>query len=330
MLRGSVDKTYKFGGGGWVVVQSAAKWVLRQILRVPAVRQYLQSQIADEPTIRFAPPGHFYSPLPDLGQIEKEVGRLYSYPSADDGVQLNPDEQRRLLVALAEYHAAFDWGEQATPGRRFFLKNNRFQHGDAVVLYAMIRHFRPRRIIEVGSGFSSALMLDTNDRHGDLRMDLCFIEPYPDRLKSLLKEDDSTSTRLITAPVQEIPLAEFDALDQNDILFIDSSHVAKAGSDVNYLFFSVLPRLRHGVLIHIHDIFYPFEYPLTWLREGRAWNELYFLRAFLQYNPAFEIIFFNSYLGHQSPELIKEHLPLMGVNPGGSIWLRKTRYSREP
>lgn len=310
------------------MVKAAVKWMLRQLLRVPAVRQYVETQVATSPSIRFAPPGDFSSPLPDLGQVEQKADRLYSPPSADDGVELNADKQRRLLVELAEYYPGFDWGEQATPGRRFFLQNNFFGHGDAVILYAMIRHFRPRRIIEVGSGFSSALMLDTNGRYGDPKVELCFIEPYPDRLTSLLTKGDETSARLITSLVQDVPLTEFDALGPNDFLFIDSSHVAKVGSDVNHLFFSVLPRLRSGVLIHIHDVFYPFEYPLAWFREGRAWNELYFLRAFLQCNHDFEIVFFNSFLSHQSADLIREHLPLMSTNPGGSIWLRKTGHAR--
>jgi hypothetical protein len=310
--------------GGGIVPKAVAKWLLKQLLRVPSVRQYIQSQYkSDGPKIRFVPPGHFYSPLPDLEKIEKEIDRLYKSPSADDGVQLRPDEQRRLLVELSKYNAEFDWGEKATPGRRFFLDNNFFGGGDAAVLYSVIRHFRPNRIIEIGSGFSSALMLDTNDQHIASKMDLCFIEPYPDRLQSLLRENDTKSACLITAPVQDVPLAEFDSLDENDILFIDSSHVTKAGSDVNHLFFSILPRLRRGVLVHIHDIFFPYEYPLEWLREGRAWNESYLLRAFLQYNSAFEIILFNSYLGNQFPEFVKEHMPLLGVRSGGSIWLRK-------
>jgi hypothetical protein len=312
------------------MVNAAAKWFLRQLIRVPAIRQYLQYQVGPPGLNKpMPPPGPFDTPIPDLEEIEKYVGKIYETSSIDDSVRLNLDEQRRLLVAFAEYYPQFDWGEHATPRGRFYLKNGFFEHGDAVALYSMIRHFRPRRIIEVGSGFSSALMLDTNDRDCDPKMELIFIEPYPERLESLLKEEDKTSMRLIVAPVQDVPLETFDVLGANDILFIDSSHVAKFGSDVNYLIFSVLPRLQSGVLVHFHDIFYPFEYPLAWLREGRAWNEVYLLRAFLQFNSAFEVLLFNSYLWHQSVPLIKQHLPAMAVNPGGSIWLRKTSHTAE-
>jgi hypothetical protein len=129
---------------------------------------------------------------------------------------------------------------------------------------------------------------------------------------------------LIESDVQDVPLTRFEGLEANDVLFIDSSHVIKAGSDVVFLLSQVLPSLRPGVLIHFHDIFWPFEYPEEWLRGGRAWNEAYALRAFLQFNSRFEIVFFNSYLGIHEADALRFHLPLFLRNPGGSIWLRKT------
>jgi hypothetical protein len=119
-------------------------------------------------------------------------------------------------------------------------------------------------------------------------------------------------------------------LETDDILFIDSSHVTKVGSDVNQILFNVLPALRPGVLVHIHDIFWPFEYPAVWYAEGRAWNEIYLVRAFLEYNSAFEIVLFLSYLERRRPELITALMPLArrraagSPNLGGSsLWLRK-------
>jgi predicted O-methyltransferase YrrM len=305
------------------MIKKAARWIVSQLRPDSTRRKYVEHELLNDPTIRFAPPGHFYSPLPNVREIEEEADRFFNPALAEDGVRLDLQEQQRLLATLAEFSSQFDWPEDPVPGRRFFINNDYFGPGDALILYSMIRHFRPRRIIEVGSGFSSALMLDTNDRLGDPKMELCFIEPYPDRLESLLTKEDKKSVKLLAMPVQRVPLELFDALEANDILFIDSSHVAKIGSDVNHLFFSILPRLADGVLIHIHDIFYPFEYPREWLREGRSWNELYFLRAFLQYNSAFEVLLFNGYLWHHSASFIEARLPLMAINPGGSIWLRK-------
>jgi hypothetical protein len=119
-----------------------------------------------------------------------------------------------------------------------------------------LRYFKPKQIIEVGSGFSSALMLDVND--------IDFIDPYPHRLYSLLKEADAERHNVIADKVQNIDIGVFQKLKENDILFIDSSHVSKIGSDVNFLMFEVLPNIQSGVLIHFHDIFYNFEYPEYW------------------------------------------------------------------
>jgi len=115
----------------------------------------------------------------------------------------------------------------------------------------------------------------------------------------------------------------FDALSSNDILFIDSTHVSKTGSDVNRILFDILPRLSRGVFIHFHDVFYPFEYPKEWVYEGRAWNEDYILRAFLEYNDAFEIVLFGTWLAKFERDLLREMMPMTLENPGGSLWLRK-------
>jgi predicted O-methyltransferase YrrM len=300
----------------------------------PRIRQFFEQEftkthaILSNPQIRFAPPGHFYSPLPDPSIVDRERDRLYALPPVSDGVALNAEGQRHLLEELIPLAAAFDWPEEQTPGRRFFMKNDFYAYGDALLLFAMIRRFNPRHIIEVGSGFSSALMLDTNDLYCHSQIQLTFIEPYPDRLKCLLRPQDQKTTRLIAAPVQSVSVDLFDQLDANDFLFIDSSHVSKLGSDVNHMLFSVLPRLRPGVIVHVHDIFYPFEYPPAWVREGRAWNEVYLLRAFLQYNSVFEVLLFNAYLAYHYTDLIKRRLRLMSVNPGCALWLRRCAPSR--
>lgn len=185
----------------------------------------------------------------------------------------------------------------------------------------MIRHFQPKRIIEIGSGHTSALMLDTNERFMNQQTELTFIEPYPKRLHSLLKETDRTNCIILETPVQDVPASYFEQLQENDFLFIDSSHVSKIGSDVNHIFFDVLPVIKTGVIVHFHDVFWPFEYPLAWIKQGRAWNEAYLLRAFLQYNECFEIILFNQYLCSCFPEFYQQRTG--STQTGGSIWIRK-------
>ena len=185
----------------------------------------------------------------------------------------------------------------------------------------MIRFAQPKRIIEIGSGFSSFVMLDTNELFFDGRIRLTFIEPHGDRLRSRLKGNDLGVAEIISRRVQDVELARFDELGAGDILFVDSSHVSKAGSDVNHILFEILPRLSQGVLVHFHDMFYPFEYPLDWFARGDFWNEDYILRAFLQYNSAFKIRIRNQFLGTFHPEKLGESMPLCMKNIGGSLWL---------
>jgi hypothetical protein len=188
----------------------------------------------------------------------------------------------------------------------------------------MMRFLRPQRIVEVGSGYSSCAILDVNELFFDNAIACTFIEPYPQLLRSVIGNSDRRSIRLIGQKVQDADLNVFRELQASDILFIDSSHVSKTGSDLNYILFKILPLLKKGVYIHFHDIFYPFEYPRNWVNEGRAWNETYMLRAFLQYNQSFQIRFFSTYLLRQYPEIFKEGLPLCLKEPGGNLWIEKT------
>lgn len=193
------------------------------------------------------------------------------------------------------------------------------------MLYSMIRHFRPKRIIEVGSGYSSCATLDTNESFFGNAISCTFIEPYTDLLNSLIREEDKSRINIIPKRLEDVDEEIFTSLEENDILFIDSTHVSKINSDVNYLFFRILPLLRKGVIIHIHDIFYPFEYPKEWIYEGRAWNELYLLRAFLQYNDAYSILMFNSYISQFHPDMMAQEMPLFMRDSGSSFWMMKNK-----
>ena len=189
----------------------------------------------------------------------------------------------------------------------------------------MIRHFKPKQIIEIGSGFSSMVMLDTNELFFENQIKCTFIEPYPKRLYSLMKSSDKSLYTIIESDIQNISLDVFEKLESGDILFIDSTHVSKTGSDVNYILFEILPVLKTGVLIHFHDVFYPFEYPKKWVFNGVNWNENFLLRAFLMYNQQFEIILFTRYLVdlHSS---VFNNMPLClqsTSSSSSSFWIRK-------
>lgn len=271
---------------------------------------------------RFFPPGHFYSPLPSREETAEAFARGGFGPPFP-GVDLNEAGQLERLERFAGWYAEQPFPEEPTPGRRFHLANPSYGHFDAIMLYSMLREARPRRIIEVGSGFSSAAMLDLNDRVLGGAVEFTFIDPDMRRLRPLLREGDSGRVTLIERRVQEVPLETFAALGAGDVLFIDSSHVSKIGSDVNRLYFDVLPVLAPGVLIHIHDVAGNLEYPREWFDEGRAWNEQYLLRAFLMHNASYRIELFTGWLFNTRHAWFRERMPLCARGGGGQLWLRK-------
>lgn len=281
-----------------------------------------QARAAQSDWARFFPPGHFYSPLPSREEVAEAFARGgFGPPFAD--VDLNEPGQMARLERFAGFYPEQPFPEQAGEGRRFYLDNPSYGHFDAIMLYCMLREAQPRRVIEVGSGFSSAAMLDLNERCFGGAIGLTFIDPDMKRLRPLLRPDDERRVTLIEKRVQEVPLETFAALAENDVLFIDSSHVSKIGSDVNRLYFDVLPALAPGVLIHIHDVAGNLEYPAPWFEEGRAWNEQYLLRAFLMNNAAYRIELFSGWLFNTRHAWFREHMPLCARGGGGQLWLRK-------
>lgn len=273
---------------------------------------------------RFAPPGHFASPIPSLADIRAQATRLFGPPPRTiAGIDLDEAGQLALLAQLEPYYRDLPFGPERRPGLRYCFENPAYSYSDGIFLYCMLRHLRPARLIEVGSGYSSCLTLDVNALHFEGRMRCTFIEPYPERLLSLLDERDRREIDLIRKPLQDVPLSTFAELEANDVLFIDSSHVGKAGSDVNYLLFDILPSLRPGVHVHVHDVLHPFEYPLDWFEAGRAFNEAYLMRAFLSFNQAFRVVLFNTFLEHFHEARFAARMPLCLRNTGGSLWLAR-------
>jgi predicted O-methyltransferase YrrM len=238
---------------------------------------------------------------------------------------MNTDVQFQHLQDFFEMAHSLPFPEEKNGKTRFHYNNHSFAYADAITLHCMIRKYKPKRIIEIGSGFSSCVMADTNELFFDNSISLTFIEPYPDFFFSVLSQEDRRRFTVINQIVQEVDLSIFDTLEENDILFVDSSHVSKIGSDVNHEFFDILPRLKKGVLVHFHDIFYPFEYPTDWILEGRAMNENYLLKAFLQYNESFEILFMSTYAGTFFRNEIEKNLPIFLKNSGGNFWMRRVK-----
>jgi hypothetical protein len=210
---------------------------------------------------------------------------------------------------------------QPTAYTRYGFENDFFSYGDGLALYCMLRTLGPSRVVEVGSGWSSALMLDTNDLFLGGAAQFTFIEPEPERLNSLLREQDVSRSVVITKPLHAVPDDVFGDLSAGDLLFIDSTHVSRVGSDVNRLLLDVVPALPRGVTVHVHDVFWPFEYPAEWVYRGTFWTEDYILRALLVGNNHLRISWFNSYLGHFHRDRVASAMPLWGSDPGSSLYL---------
>lgn len=306
--------------------------VKRMLKKLPGIRQVVASRdqvLAELEKLKknqgfYEPPGHFYSPIPCLAEIKRDETRIFDQvPRNLPGVELHDAEQLALLKSFIAYYEEMPFQARKQRGLRYCYENPAYSYSDAILLHCMIRHLRPRRIIEVGSGFSSCMILDTNELFFDGSIETTFIDPCPELLLSLVKEDDKQRMKLIPSRLQDVDFREFDALRANDILFVDSTHVSKTDSDVNHIVFDILPRLAPGVHVHFHDIAYPFEYPREWVLEGRAWNESYLLRAFLLYNNAFRIVLMNTYMQRFHEPFFRQHLPLCLKNPGGSVWMRK-------
>jgi len=277
-------------------------------------------------------PGHFYSPIVSVSDVEKRKKEIFNRSINNIlGIKLNRNEQKDFLIKLKKFYQELPFQANKSPGLRYYFENGFYSYSDAIFLFSLMRFYQPQNIVEVGSGFSSALMLDVKDKFSLKNLNLTFIDPHPDRLESLLAEGDRNKCSILQNQAQNIKLNFFEKLKRNDMLFIDSSHVSKTGSDVNYILFDVLPRLNNGVIIHFHDIFYPFEYPEEWVLNydnskyfrGFGWNEVYLLKSFLMFNDNFKILLFNTMLTASYKNWFMENMPLCLNNEGGSIWLQK-------
>jgi len=264
-------------------------------------------------------PVNFYQPIPETRLLPETLwNRLSELHGIDmnDAVQL--DLLRNQFPRFRHEYEQIPVEPTGEPGR-FHCNNDLFGGADALVAYCMIRHFQPRLIIEVGSGFSSLIAAEAIAKNKNSAL-IC-IEPFP---QDFLRQGFPGLRSLIEKKVEEIDLEFFSQLSCGDILFIDSSHTVKIRGDVNYLFLELLPRLKPGVIVHVHDIFFPFDYPRDWVMdELRFWSEQYLLQAFLSFNSEFEVLIANHYLAHYYLEDFKQTFPHSPSWSKGSFWMRR-------
>jgi predicted O-methyltransferase YrrM len=273
------------------------------------------------------PPAHYYSPLPDVRAVKQNLPRWYKEDTSP-GINWDLEKQVELFEHLKPHASEL----AAMPT---FLEVTQDGYGpgygeiEAHLLYMMLRHVKPSKVVEIGSGvstFYTLTALETNRANDNRESNLTCIEPYPnDKLRSLASE---RNVRLRECEVQDAGFELFQELSANDVLFIDSSHVSKKDSDVDFLFLDVLPRLRKDVIVHIHDISLPMPaLPMdhflfdTYL----FWNECALVKAFLTFNSAFRIVMCQSYLHYHKPDVLKTLLPVYDpqVHFPSSLWIQK-------
>lgn len=268
-------------------------------------------------------PVHYYSPVPDTRAVPATDA-----PRFDRGVDFAlgaaMETARRLAAPHRETFAAI----AARPGGegRFAFPGSAYHPGEAELLYAMIRETRPARIVEIGCGASTLLiaeaLADIGAGDPGFACDYTCIEPFP---PDCLRPPPDAVTRLIETGVQAVGDAVFDALGPGDVLFIDSTHVARAGSDVLHEILHVLPRLAPGVLVHLHDVFLPYDYPRDWLTAKRFfWTEQYLLHAWLMDNPRAEVVLPTHLMHRRHGAEMRALFPsLAGAGtPPSAFWLR--------
>ena len=265
----------------------------------------------------------FYSPIPDLRALPDDV---FERRSALRGLDLRLDRQVALLEdELAPYLAEFGPPEHPSghPGE-FHFTNGSYEAVDADLLYALVRHHKPRRVLELGSGHSTlvtCMAAARNKRDGYPTRVECF-DPHP----SVVSAATPGVARLEPVPAQHVPLAEFQALEAGDVLFVDTTHTVKLGGDVNFVVLDVLPLLAPGVVVHFHDVFLPREYPRVWVEDlGLVWAEQYLLQAFLAMNPGYEVLLSANALATERPDVLGPAVRswrLCGMP--GAFWIRRT------
>lgn len=268
-------------------------------------------------------PRHFYSPLPDVDALPR---RLWDGPSAVPGVDLRVDDALVLLRGpLEPYLAEFRPPREPGESGRFWLGNGSYGSVDAETLYALLRHFRPQRVYELGSGSSSHVIHEAAlaNRRDDSPMAHTIFDPFPFQASPLGPVAACTVRETRT---EDLDPAEFAELRAGDVLFVDTTHTVRTGGDVTHIFLEILPRLAQGVIVHVHDIFLPYEYPKEWVTDRRrAWAEQYLLQAFLAFNGSYEVLMPNYAVARAAPDALGALIPSFDPateRPGG-FWIRR-------
>jgi predicted O-methyltransferase YrrM len=259
-------------------------------------------------------PRHFYWPIPDTVDIEN-----YDFDKMQllSGIVFNDSKMFLLLSKIKRYMKEY------TP---IHVDSGYASNGDGAILYGLVRELNPANILEVGSGYSTQIIHAAlnNNCKGMIHS----IEPYPKKVLLEL-ERNNVNVKLTRSKVEDVDIEVFKGLSDGDILFIDTSHVLKTANDVHYLYLNVLPQLSVGVIVHIHDIRLPQDYPREWVCDAKKiWHEQYMLQMFLTFNENFEVMFASNYLYCKNPQLMSDSLISLSLDGNGwpgSFWIKRIK-----
>ena len=273
-------------------------------------------------------PGNFYFPLPDLTKLDQpaERGRVWpDEPHPMPGIEWRPEAQVELCDEVFARQETMAFPEESPAGvAEYSHASKRYPLIDACVLQAFLRHLRPARVVEVGAGYSSLVTARVNREFLDGQAHFTAVDPYP---LDFLERGVAGLTELRREQVQETPFEVFDQLGPNDVLFIDTTHTVKTGGDVPWIYNQILPRLRSGVVVQLHDSYLPWDYPEVEVFAGKGWNELYIMQSFLVWNSAFEVLFGTHWMKRRHwdvlrrafPDLLEEDID----RDASSLWIRR-------
>lgn len=293
-------------------------WLLKNVRRAGVQRlPYCKSALLNVGV--FPIRDHYYEPQFDNRETRKPFSRDRALP----GINWNLSEQLEILKKFTFAHELADTPQDKRDPLDFYLRNETFLSGDAEYWYQLIRAIKPKRIFEVGSGNSTLMANKAIRRNRDddpeyVCEHIC-IEPYE------MAWLEATGVSVVRERVEDMDLSFFSALETNDVLFIDSSHVIRPQGDVLFEYLELLPSLKPGVIVHIHDIFSPRNYLNQWLVDDvKFWNEQYLLEAFLSHNYEWKILGALNYLHHNHREQLKTAAPfLTPESEPGSFYIQK-------
>jgi predicted O-methyltransferase YrrM len=288
--------------------------------------------VSKEPIKLRWPLDHYFSPVPNTRRLALRRFRLRVWPPEPHptpGIEWRGDAQLALCKTFAEQEPLAFPPEPTGDEQEYFRSNQLYPALDAWILQALLRDLRPRRLIEVGAGYSSLVAARVNRELLDGRMRFTSIDPHP---APFVRDLVPGLSDLRAEEVQDSPLSLFAELDAGDVLFVDTSHTVKTDGEVPWIYNQILPALRPGVVVHLHDVFLPGDYPQDWVLEGRAWNELYLVRAFLVFNAGFEILFGAQWMMQNHWDALAEAFPDLTRDESrlaSSLWIRRVGPDRE-